>query len=179
MNLNVLKDSSEGLDQDSKSILNTSVELLRDAVQEARGISHGLMSRVLNRFGLAHALDEIIRNINTSTKIQFDFKHNITDGRFAEEIEMGLYRTLQELTKNIIKHSKASNANLLIEKDGDDLLIEISDNGIGIAEGTIMNPKSGGIGLRNMRSRIEYLGGEFRIEDKIKKGTLIRIRITL
>ena len=179
MNLNVLKDSSEGLDQDSKNILNTSVELLTDAVQEARGISHGLMSRVLSRFGLAHAVDEIIRNINTSTKIQFDFKHNITDGRFAEEIEMGLYRTLQELTKNIIKHSKASRANLLIDKDGDDLLIEISDNGIGIAEGTIMNPKSGGIGLRNMRSRIEYLGGEFRIEDKIKNGTLIRIRITL
>jgi len=179
MNLNALKDSSENFDEDSKSILNTSVVLLTDAVQEARGISHGLMSRVLNRFGLAHAVDEIIRNINVSTKIQFDFNHNIKNDRFAEEIEMGLYRTLQELTKNIIKHSKASKASLMIDKDGDELLIEISDNGIGIAQGTILNSKSGGIGLRNMRSRIEYLGGEFRIENRIEKGTSIRIRITL
>lgn len=179
MNLNALKDSSEGLDEDSKNVLNTSVDLLNDAVQEARGISHGLMSRVLNRFGLAHAVDEIIRNINSSTSICFAFKHNIKEDRFAEEIEMGLYRTLQELIKNIIKHSKASSANLIILKKGNELSIEINDNGIGIEQGTIVNPKSGGIGLRNMRSRIEYLGGEFIIENKIKKGTLIKIRITL
>ena len=179
MNLNALKDSSEDFDEDSKSILNTSVELLTDAVQEARGISHGLMSRVLNKFGLAHAVGEIIRNINVSTKIQFDFKHNIKDVRFEEEIEMGLYRTLQELIKNIITHSKASKANVLIISENNELSIEINDNGVGIVKGTIMNPKSGGIGLRNMRSRIEYLGGDFRIENKRGKGTLIKIRITL
>lgn len=179
MNLNALKDSSEGFDEDSKSILNTSVELLTEAIQEARGISHGLMSRVLNKFGLAHAIDEIIRNINGSTKIQFDFKHNIKDVRFEEEIEMGLYRTLQELIKNIITHSKASKADVLIIMKNNGLSIEISDNGVGIAKGTVASPKSGGIGLRNMRSRVEYLGGEFRIENKTGKGTLIKIRITL
>ncbi|MGB0882267.1 MAG: PAS domain-containing sensor histidine kinase, partial [Vicingaceae bacterium] len=179
MNLNALADASDGLENESKEILNTSIELLNNAVQEARGISHGLMSRVLNRFGLAHAIDEIVGNIGRSSGLDFNFKHNIVKERFSDEIEMGLYRTLQELIQNVLKHSKATKADLIILKEGNDLLIKISDNGIGIAKTTILNPESGGIGLRNMRSRIEYLGGEFKIANQVKKGTLITIQITL
>ena len=92
---------------------------------------------------------------------------------------MGIYRTLQELINNIIKHSKANKASLSISKKGNKLHIQITDNGIGINQGTINNPKSGGIGLRNMRSRIEYLGGRFLVDIKVKKGTKININISL
>jgi PAS domain S-box-containing protein len=58
MNLNVLSDSSDEFEENSREILNNSINLLTEAVQEARSISHGLMSRVLNRFGLAYAIDD-------------------------------------------------------------------------------------------------------------------------
>ena len=111
--------------------------------------------------------------------MKFEFKHNIEKLRFNEEIEMGIYRTLQELIKNIINHSKATKASLKIVIEEKDLYIDIRDNGIGIEKGIINNPSSTGIGLRNMRSRIEYLGGKFSINQKLKKGTNIKINISL
>ena len=137
------------------------------------------MSRVLSKFGLAYAVDEIVASINESAGLDFQFKHNIKDVRLNEEIEMGVYRTLQELIKNIITHSQATKANLEIKMSSGTLAILIEDNGVGIVKGTINNPKSSGIGLRNMKSRIEYLGGAFRIEKKVKKGTTIKINISL
>jgi len=179
MNLNALSDSSDEFEENSREILDNSINLLTEAVQEARSISHGLMSRVLNRFGLAYAIDEIINNVNSNKKIYFEFKHNIKDVRFGEELEMGLYRTLQELIKNIIKHSKANKSRIKIIKTEKEISIDIMDNGIGIKKETIERPKSGGIGLRNIKSRIEYLGGVFVIAENIKTGTRIKILITL
>jgi PAS domain S-box-containing protein len=179
MNLNVLSDSPGEFEGNSREILNNSINLLTDAVQEARSISHGLMSRVLNKFGLAYAIDEIISNVNSNNKIHFEFKHNIKDIRFGEELEMGLYRTLQELIKNIIKHSKAEKSFIKIIKKEKEISIDIIDDGIGIKKETIEKSKTGGIGLRNIQSRIEYLGGVFLIAENIKTGTRIKILITL
>ena len=179
MNLNALQDSSEGLSDDSKEILNTSIDLLNDAVHEARNISHGLMSRVLKLFGLSHAIEDVVENINKTTDLDFTFTHNIKDVRFDEEIEMGVYRTLQELTKNIITHAKATTVTLDITKIKNQLAIIIKDDGIGISKGKINKPKSNGIGLKNMKSRVEYLGGTFKIDNTIKKGTKINIIISL
>jgi len=179
MNLNAISDSVSELANDDKHIFNNSVKLLTEAIQEARSISHGLMSRVLNKFGLAYAVNEIVANMNASLDLKFNFQHNIEYLRFNEELEMGVYRTLQELIKNIIKHSKATHASLKITKKENDLTILIQDNGIGLTKQTLLNPKSGGIGLKNMKSRIEYLGGQFEIDETIKKGTRITIHISL
>jgi signal transduction histidine kinase len=155
------------------------MELLTEAVQEARNISHGLMSRVLTKFGLSYAITEIVNNINTSKKLKISFKQNIDNIRFNEELEMGLYRTLQELINNIIKHSQANNASVQLIKKENKLLVQIKDDGVGIKRGLDNNPKSNGIGLKNMKSRIEYLGGKFTIDNKIKKGTKINIELVL
>ncbi|MCB9360799.1 MAG: PAS domain S-box protein [Flavobacteriales bacterium] len=179
MNLNAIGDVVEDLDESTQSIYNKSMELLTEAVQEARNISHGLMSRVLTKFGLSYAITEIVNNINTSKRIKIKFIQNIDNIRFNEELEMGLYRTLQELTNNIIKHSKAKNASVQLIKKDNKLLVEIKDDGIGINKGIDNNPKSNGIGLKNMKSRIEYLGGKFTIDPKTKKGTKINIELVL
>ena len=179
MNLNAIGDAVEELDVSTKNIYNKSMDLLTEAVQEARNISHGLMSRVLTKFGLLYAINEIVNNINTSQKLKINLKQNIDNIRFDEELEMGLYRTLQELINNIIKHSQAKNAALLINKKDNKLLVEIKDDGVGITKGFDNNPKSNGIGLKNMKSRIEYLGGKFIIDNTIKKGTKINIELAL
>jgi PAS domain S-box-containing protein len=179
MNLNAIGDAVEVLDESTQSIYNKSMELLTEAVQEARNISHGLMSRVLTKFGLSYAINEIVNNINTSKNLAISFQNNIEDIRFNEELEMGLYRTLQELINNIIKHSQAKNASITINKVDNKLLIQIKDDGIGIKQGTNNNSKSGGIGLKNMKSRVEYLGGSFIIDNKIKTGTKIEIEVRI
>ncbi|MCO6499277.1 MAG: PAS domain S-box protein [Vicingus serpentipes] len=166
-------------DVSTAEVFNKTINLLTDAVYEARSISHGLMSRVLNRFGLAYAVNDIINNINITQNIDFTFKHNIPDKRFNEEVEMGIYRTLQELTNNITKHSQATKASLTIMEEKNKLEIEIRDNGIGIQKGTINNKNKSGIGLKNMHSRIQYLGGKFIINNKIKTGTKINISLSL
>ena len=180
MNLNALGSAFDGLEKEDKDVFENAVKLLTESIQEARNISHGLMSRVLNKFGLAYAINEIVNNINTTQKLKFIFQNNIENQRFNEEIEMGIYRTLQELIKNIIKHSKASIAYLKISKKDNDLTIIIEDNGVGIKKQILLDPKkSGGIGLRNMKSRIEYLGGKFEIDEKLKTGARININISL
>ncbi|PCI95874.1 MAG: hypothetical protein COB15_11690 [Flavobacteriales bacterium] len=177
MNLTAISDL-DNLDNEMKEVLDTSVDLLVASIQEARSISHGLMSRVLNRFGIAYAVDEIINNINITSKLIFSFKHNIENIRFSEDLEMGIYRTLQELIKNVIRHSEATKAYVKITTSKNDLFLEIKDNGIGISN-KLINSSKGGIGLRNMKSRIAYLGGVFEIDDSVKKGTKINIRISL
>lgn len=178
MNLTAISDL-DGLDDEMKKVLDTSVDLLVGSIQEARSISHGLMSRVLGKFGLAYAIDEIICNINISPQINFSFSHNIKDVRFNEDIEMGVYRTLQELVKNVIRHSNATKASIEIIQKKQELFIEIRDNGIGIKNKLTCTSESGGIGLRNMKSRVSYLGGRFDLDNTVKKGTKINIRISL
>jgi len=179
MNLQAIKDNVNSIDDNTSGVFNKTIDLLGDAVFEARSISHGLMSRVLNRFGLAYAVNDIVNNINATQKIDFTFKHNIENKRFNEEVEMGLYRTLQELTNNITKHAQATQASLTIAEKAGRLEVEIKDNGVGIERGTINNKNKAGIGLKNMNSRIQYLGGTFIINDKIKKGTKINISLSI
>jgi len=179
MNLNSLHESNNNLAVEDNKILENTIHLLTDAVGEARNISHGLMSRVLSRFGLAYAIAEIVNNINNTSNLVFTFYHNINEVRLNEEVEMGIYRTLQELIKNIIKHSKATKAKLEITQNGKELDIVIIDNGIGISKTEKVNTQSNGIGLRNIRSRIEYLGGIFEIDNQLKNGTKINIKLYL
>jgi signal transduction histidine kinase len=178
MNLTAISDL-DSLDEEMKEILDTSVDLLIESIQEARSISHGLMSRVLNRFGVAYAVDEMIINLNTKSTLVFTFNHNIENVRFNEDIEMGVYRTIQELMKNVIKHSEANKANVNVWKKENELFVDIEDDGVGINSNIINDSKLGGIGLRNMKSRISYLGGRFEVDETVKKGTRINIRISL
>ena len=179
MNLQAIGDSVNDIDENTAEVFNKTIDLLGDAVFEARSISHGLMSRVLNRFGLAYAINDIISNINATREMDITFKHNITNKRFDEELEMGLYRTLQELINNITKHAKATKASLIIMEKDKKLKVEIKDNGIGIKKGIINNKSKSGIGLKNMNSRIQYLGGTFIVDNKIKKGTKINISLSI
>ena len=90
---------------------------------------------------------------------------------------MGVYRTLQEQIKNIIKHSKATKATIDILIIHNNLVITIKDNGVGFMAVNLENNK--GIGLRNMKSRIDYLGGNLLFNDKAKIGTELKITISI
>ena len=178
MNLSAVNYSGNNLDDDSKKAMISALNLMREATREARNISHNLMGKTLNQNGIIYSLNIIINSINRSQKkIKFSLKQKIGKTRFDREIEMGVYRSLQEQVKNIIKHSKATAAKVEIKKVKNNLIIITEDNGIGIDLKEIKNKK--GIGFQNMNSRIEYLGGKLQVESKIKKGSKIVISIPI
>lgn len=179
MNLVAIKNDIVTLDKSSVEIYNTSLKLLTDSIQEARNVSHGLMSRALIHFGLNYAINDIINNINSIHNIRFEYFQNIDKERFETEIEKGLYRILQELISNIIKHSEATSAEIRIEKINDRLHINVKDNGVGL-NANILNPtKPMGIGIKNIETRITYLSGVFKINNQYKNGTEITMVVPI
>lgn len=180
MNLNSIKDAVYELDNETQGVYDNSLNLLNLSIQEARNISHGLMSRVLTQFGLAHAIQDMIANLQLSTdNIEFDFLHNIEKIRFKGEIEKGLYRVTQELISNIIKHSKATKSFIEIYYNDNFLTIKVEDDGIGLSD--VLNGKKlvQGIGLKNIETRVTYLSGSFCINDKIEKGSEFLISVPI
>ena len=178
MNLNAIKTEVEQLDEATVDIYNNSLKLLNDAIHEARNVSHGLMSRALIQFGLSYAINDMIHSIQTThSQIKFNYKQNIDNQRFDGEIEKGLYRVLQELISNIIKHSESTTASIEIINDTYNLNIKVKDNGVGITNTILASNHSLGIGLKNIETRINYLSGSFNVNEKLKKGTEIQIVI--
>jgi len=178
MNLTAIKSDIITLDESTQNIYNNSLKLLTDAIHEARNVSHGLMSRALVQFGLSFAINDIISNLeSTQTAIKFKYIQNINEQRFDEEIEKGLYRVLQELISNIIKHSEATTAEIKIIKKGKNIQITVKDNGVGILNNILDPNKSLGIGLKNIETRINYLSGSFIVNENNENGTEFNITV--
>ncbi|MBI2279614.1 MAG: hypothetical protein HYU68_02845 [Bacteroidetes bacterium] len=136
------------------------------------------MSRALVQFGLSYAISDMIKNIqNTHATIKITYKQNINNKRFDSEIEKGLYRVLQELLSNIVKHAEATTAEIELVKNSNVLNVKIKDNGVGLVHNILEGKQSLGIGLKNVETRINYLSGSFIINESVKKGTEILIAI--
>lgn len=177
MNLSWLKDGIKKLDKETQEVYEHSMKLITASIQETRNISHGLMTRGLKQFGLARSIEDAVNNVVFIDKsLQFEFSHNIENIRFSEEQEKGLYRVLQELITNILKHSKATKAFINIHLEQNKLYIAVKDNGVGLAQ-QLKILKDGGIGLKNIATRLDYLSGTFIINKKLKKGTEITIEV--
>ena len=107
---------------------------------------------------------------NSQISLTFDLPTEIPDLKISSEKRNEVYLTIKESLNNIIKHSKADIANLRIEVKNNILIFEVSDNGIGF-----QNHKTIGLGIKNMRKRVEKLGGKFLINSM--KGTIVIIEI--
>jgi two-component system, NarL family, sensor kinase len=99
------------------------------------------------------------------------------DNRLEYNIEINLYRIIQELISNILKHAKASEVSIQLLKKETYLNIVVEDNGIGFDVNQVKNKK--GMGLKNIESRVNSLGGEFNIDSGKGAGTTITINIPI
>ncbi|HSU29084.1 MAG TPA: ATP-binding protein [Chitinophagaceae bacterium] len=140
-----------------------------DIIQRMRTISNDLLPNTLQRKGLIPAMNESIGNMSNLNSLEIRFNYeNIPD--LPKEISVNLYRILQEVIHNTIKHARATELNIQMTNKKHQLHIISEDNGIGFNYSTIM--KDGrGLGLRNLLNRTEILHGEMFVESKIGKGT--------
>ncbi len=172
LNSNFLLDgelSPEEYTKVNKNIL----KVTNKALASARKIAHDLMPPILEKFGLQSAIEELVDEYNTSKKVAIESDIAYPENHLTKTQELHVFRVVQELMSNSIRHGKAKEINISFQKKSDDLTIEYKDNGVGFSE-EIINQKKG-LGMKNIESRIELLNGELTIKSAIKKGIYVSI----
>ena len=178
LQLSEIMDSSNMYSPEHEQMLERSTRIIDEACQEVRNISHNLMPGPLIRLGLPAAVKDLVRKINASNKIHVSFASNLYDSRLNENIEISVYRIIQEIFNNILKHAQATEIGIsLIRQAEEKLELSITDNGIGFDTGEII--KSSGIGWKNIYSRLAIINGTLNINSKKNSGTCIEIKVFL
>lgn len=142
--------------------------LIDKASSNARNIAHNLMPPEFEKTALKDLLEKFYSKLNNESQIQFQFQCNGETGLLNKQQELIVYRILQELTNNICKHSLASEASVQLIYYQDNLEIMVEDNGRGFNK-----TNNGGMGLRNIRSRIDFLRGQLSIDSSPRGSTII------
>ncbi|WP_245578334.1 cache domain-containing protein [Marinobacterium litorale] len=151
--------------------------VLNEAIQEVRRISHDLRPSILDDLGLASALGNLLDQFSERTAIRIRRELELPDKRLPEDIEMTLYRLIQEALTNVERHADASELIVKLDHQRDAVKLDLRDNGRGFDPDA--NRHLLGIGLRNMRERVELLGGDYKIDSGIGEGTRIRVRLPI
>jgi PAS domain S-box-containing protein len=141
---------------------------LSESIKSVKEISNNISPYILENMGLIKAVNSFLEKIKYGKKIDIEFNSNL-DFRIKPEIEISIYRFVTELINNTIKHANATKINISIEEDQQKLWIKYSDNGVGFdIEEVLLSSK--GIGLFNLKSRIEKLGGKIDLASSPGNG---------
>lgn len=141
-------------------------QIIDDTIQLIRNISHSLMPPTLKNFGLEAAIKDLFEKINGSGVINASARFHDNRQRLSDEQELLIFRILQELVTNIIKHSSAGFIHLTQNAQGDGVFFRIHHDGKGILQEDFdrMEHGSSGLGLKNIQSRIRVLKGKIYFE---------------
>ncbi len=166
--------TSEAYKNKLKEEINTGID---EAIQDISIISNKLSPQVLNDFGLKTALERFILKLKNAAFLQVDFRCGLTK-RIKKEIEVSLYRIITELINNTIKHSQAQNVIIDIQIENNKIFADYIDDGQGFDYQKISASKSG-LGLFNIKNRVESLNGYFELINNKGKGIHNKIIIPL
>lgn len=163
-----------GANQSEKTHIQKTIEMIDQACAQVRRISHDLMPASIERFGLVESLNQLCQKLNVAKRIDIEFQTFGNYQKLSNAHETSLYRILQELLQNILNHSAATQALVVINFHQNEISISVEDNG----QGFDLAKKQGGIGLKNIQSRVENLSGDLEIKSS-ENGTFIHILINL
>lgn len=162
---------------DREILLNKMQEQINRAIKESKNLAHNLIPIILKDFGLKVAINDLIERSNEMYDIRFNFNAYDYNERIDVKLEKALYRICQESLNNIVKHSKAKQANYQIFKQDELIVLVIDDDGIGFDIKPIEEKSTKGIGLVSMQERVNAFGGTLNIDSKLGTGTEIIIEI--
>jgi signal transduction histidine kinase len=165
----------ETTDAGDLQIIDKSSKYIDSIITKLREISNDLMPNTLLRKGLKNAIVEFIDNSQDAYKLPVKFICE-QDLQLEQDIEINLYRIVQEIMHNTLKHAKATMLIIKISIQEDRLFLMTADNGVGFDYFSKIRDNSG-LGLRNLQSRTEVMGGEFNCVSTPEKGTAYTIEI--
>lgn len=157
---------------ENENALKYTEKLLSDCIHECRRIYHDLTPVLLEEHGLKKTLEDICVQMSGIVVFKCQVKGLAT--RPSRFLEVAIYRIIQELMMNIVKHAEASEASIHILEKDTAIQIRVIDNGKGFQEA---GSKGKGLGLHAIRSKVNLLTGTIKISSDIGKGTVITIRI--
>lgn len=178
LNFQNLKRQKEVINLNETKLYDKTDALLEEAYQKVRNIAHLKNLGVIGSEGLLVAVNKMAEKMSVLEKLKINVIPFGLTQRLDNSIEVTLFRMIQELCTNIIKHSQASEVNIyLTQGSPTEINIIIEDNGVGFDPKTIVSQS--GIGLKNMEKKVEQMGGTFSIDSNHNKGTSIIIDLPL
>ena len=168
---------NDQLDSKSRDDLIHIINALDETNRDIRALSHNLMPPVLIDFGLVPAINNLCNKIRNSGKMEIEFITNLKR-RIDAEYELTIYRIVQELTNNSLKHSGANRLVVQLMDHGAQLLMSVDDNGRGVDLGK-KNIYAAGIGLSNVQARVNACRGNCIIESSPDKGFIVQVEIPI
>jgi two-component system, NarL family, sensor histidine kinase UhpB len=169
---------SMALEKDDKrdELLKRSLGNLNQAIEDIRKLSKSLVAPSLGDLGLEDALLYLIEEMNLAKELELEFIREISDPKkIYKNMELMLYRIAQEQLNNIRKYAKAKKAIITLKTSEDNLFFSIADDGVGFDPSKNAN----GIGLKNIRSRVDFYSGTVNILSAPGKGCVININLPL
>jgi two-component system sensor histidine kinase DegS len=154
-------------------------KIISKCVKELRGIVTELYPPALSELGLLGALQENVEYFRRETGVACRVLSTTLPQQMSPVQEMVIYRVVQEALNNVRKHAQASEVQIGLRTDANEITVEIRDNGKGfdVAGARRSKSQSGGVGLLNMRSRAQMLGGDLKIEARPGAGTRVTLTI--
>ncbi len=174
--LNNMKDNLV-ITADNMSVFERSLDMIDTSIKELRRVAHNMMPEMLTKFGLDEALKEYCNSINAAKLLTIKYQSLGMEQRLDKSVEIIIYRIIQELLNNTIKHAAATESFVQLIREGSRLSIVVEDNGKGFNTTALAENK--GAGLVNIRSRVDYLKGQLDIHAEPGKGTLINIEFKI
>ena len=169
-------------DQSNEAVFESLDELKIEAIsitEQVRSFCHKLRPDILDQLGFASALEMLIAETRKNGGIEIDFDIVGAEQRLNSEMELGLFRIAQEALNNIVKHSRAKQASVVVAFNGEKMKLTIADAGKGFTGyENIGNFASGGkLGLIGMQERVDLLKGSLSIRSKVNSGTTVEVEI--
>jgi signal transduction histidine kinase len=155
-----------------------SMDMLDSSIKEMRRVAHNMMPEALVKFGLDTALKDFCNDINQTGALKVNYQSiglaNIT---IAQTTAITIYRIVQELINNTMKHAAATSAIVQLSQTDGIISITVEDDGKGF-DTAVLN-QSKGIGWSNIQNRIEFLKGTIDVKAEAAKGTSVHIEINI
>lgn len=172
-----LKNNQNFSDIERQLLLNTTDDLLEEAYQKVRGIAHSKNIGVNAQEGLLPAVRSFVTKVSFLKTLELQMENHGMDRRLENALEITIFRIIQELITNVIKHAHATEATIHLTQHEDRINIMVEDNGIGIGIEKVRSNE--GMGLHSIQKRIENLGGNVTIDSILQKGTTIILDIPI
>ncbi len=158
--------------KDNAQSFERSMDMLDSSIKEMRRVAHNMMPEALVKFGLDTALKDFCFDINQSGALQLTYQSfGLENATIESSTSITIYRIVQELINNTLKHASASTAIVQVTKSDSHLSVTVEDNGKGFD--TALLSQSKGIGWSNIQNRVDFLKGKLDVQSQPGKGTSV------
>lgn len=177
LGLATLRGSIEEINPESEQILDQCQSLVGDAAREIRTVSYLLHPPMIEQLGLTSALQWLIRGYTEHSGIRVSLEMPPDFGRLKPEVELALFRLVQEALSNIHRHSGSRTAVVRLVRSPKEVVLELKDAGRGMRLSFLESTGRIGVGITGMRERVKELNGRFAIDSSPDMGVTIRASV--